>query len=404
LTVDYDIVIVGSGIVGATAALALAQEKSLSIALIDHKNIMHTSHPTPNYTRVSAITRTSRNILSNLNVWPAIAAQAISPFKKMLVWENERRALEFNAETNGDHELGFIIADNIIRESLLQQAAQQSNINFLSGITITELKITDKNVNIITATQNNFTTKLLIAADGANSWLRDYLQIPMQTFAYDQTAIVSTVTTQLSHQQTAWQHFLATGPLAFLPLADPNLCSIVWSAQSAYAQKLLALPADEFNLQLSHAAHHKLGAVTQHTELNHFPLRMRHVKTYVQNRFALIGDAAHTIHPLAGQGVNLGMLDAACLAEVILKNLRKKRDYTTLAALRPFERWRKTDTATMLGFINYLNKLYTSENKFCQQVRQLGLSYIDKNTLVKKYFSRYAQGYYRELPLIAQQT
>jgi 2-octaprenylphenol hydroxylase len=237
-----------------------------------------------------------------------------------------------------------------------------------------------------------FKTKLVIAADGANSVIRDLANIELNTWEYHHTAIVSTVTFELSHQNTAWQCFLANGPLAFLPLKEENVCSIVWSTTPNHAKELLELNDKEFCLQLTKAFESRLGNIVEATKRFHFPLRMRHAKNYVKNNLVLIGDSAHTIHPLAGQGVNLGLSDAKVLAGVILEALQKNRDYSALHTLRKYERARKTNNVTMLAGIEMIKRLFCSESLLAKKVRGFGLSNVNRLTHLKNFFASYAMG------------
>jgi 2-octaprenylphenol hydroxylase len=253
-----------------------------------------------------------------------------------------------------------------------------------------------------TSAQQVIQTQCLIAADGAESWVRQQVGIQLKTWAYQHTAIVTTVQTELPHAATARQRFLATGPLAFLPLSDPYRSSIVWSVTPEYAEKLMALSVAEFDVALATAFAHQLGAVQMITERHAFPLRMRHAQQYVRPRIALLGDAAHTIHPLAGQGVNMGLLDAATLAEVMITACRKQRDFASLATLRRYERWRKGDTLAMLAAIEALKHLFASELPPVQCLRNVGLNLTNRLPWLKQFLTDYALGKRGDLPSMAR--
>ncbi|MHB1946534.1 MAG: UbiH/UbiF/VisC/COQ6 family ubiquinone biosynthesis hydroxylase [Gammaproteobacteria bacterium] len=399
----YDIIIIGSGIVGATAALALAKTTSLKIALIDAQQISNEWQPDRHDHRVSAISQASRQIFQNLNVWKKILAKRISAYQDMRVWEGSGNSkIDFNCADVNVSQLGFIIEDSVIRISLYESLREQNNMDLLFPIQLLSLQNQPKQVELRTADNQIFTTKLLIAADGANSWVRDQVNIQLKTWDYEHTAIVATVKTAQAHQATAWQRFLSTGPLAFLPLHDAHTSSIVWSTTPAHAQELLQLDDTNFKTALAAGFAHKLGEITQVSKRYHFPLQMRHAKNYVQNRIALIGDAAHTIHPLAGQGVNMGLLDAACLAEVIVEANAKQRDFSSLSTLRRYERWRKGDNLAMLAGVEVLKKLFMSDKQPIITLRDFGVNLTNKTAFLKDFFINHALGKRGDLPKLAQ--
>ena len=397
----YDVVIIGSGIVGATAALALAKKTTLRIAVCEAKspNFVEPSH---SYcSRVSAIALSSQRIFENMGVWQSIAAKRITPYQKMQVWDALGKGkISFTAQALQENVLGFIIEDDVIRMCLLDRFKQYHNLNFLHPVTLLSLEKIKNGIKL-TTNQQVITTKLLIAADGAESCVRQQLGVGLTTRDYQHTAIITTVQTDLPHQATAWQSFLPTGPLAFLPLENQNQCSIVWSATPDYAKKLLALNDDEFSKVLTEAFEYRLGQITVLSPRQFFPLKMRHAKQYTGDNYALIGDAAHTIHPLAGQGVNLGLLDAATLAEVISDAWKKKRDFASHFTLRRYERWRKGDTLTMLTMVDALKYIFSSEKKSLFYLRNTGFNILDRLSFLKSFIANYALGKRADLPEIA---
>ncbi len=402
MSIAYDIIIVGSGIVGATTALALARDTSLKIAVIEAKLPGYIQDLTQYDYRVSAISLASKTILQNLNCWEAIKANRVSPYLQMHVWDASGTGeIHFDSQLVNEPVLGYIIEDSVIRKSLQEQFQFYQNIDFLCPVSVTILKEKANHIELMTNDQKTIEAKLLIGADGADSWVRAHANIEFKNSDYAHTAIVATVTTELSHQATAWQRFLPTGPLAFLPLHDPHHCSIVWSAEHDYATHLLSLDDDSFCNRVNVEFANKLGDITAVTKRYHFPLRMRHVKNYVRPHLALIGDAAHTIHPLAGQGVNLGLLDAAALAEVIVDAYKKNRDFASFATLRRYERWRKGDTFAVLTLVEGLKQLFGSDKKSLQQIRNVGLNLVNRASLVKKLLAHYALGKRSDLPKLA---
>ncbi len=391
-------VIVGSGVVGASLALAIAKQTSLTVAVVEAKENSYVWQAGNDYeARVSAISHASKHILEHLGVWQATQSKRIATYTKMRVWD-AAGVVAFDAAEIGESNLGYIIEDHVIRSSLIEKYSDYENIDYVCPLKITELKETEESITLMTDEGRLLKAGLLIAADGADSWLRTARNIDIQSYDYQHTAIVATVHTSLPHQNTAWQRFLPEGPLAFLPLKDAHASSIVWSALPDYADQLMQLNDDDFRYELAKQFEHTLGEVTHVSSRYAFALRMRHAKTYVQNRFALIGDAAHTIHPLIGQGVNLGLLDAAALAEVIIDAYDKNRDYTSYATLRRYERWRKTDTLAMLGIAELLKQLYASSNTAVKCMRSIGVNVTNQIPQLKQFFMHYALGKRTDLP------
>jgi 2-octaprenylphenol hydroxylase len=397
----YDITIIGSGIVGATTALAIARETSLKIALIEaippaFSELKQYDH------RVSAISLAARNIFQNLDCWEKIIAKRISPYTKMQVWDAESKGeIHFDCQELAEPWLGYIIEDSVMRASVFEMMKQYINIDFLCPVKIAALQEKSDGIELTTSDQQLITTKLLIGADGADSWVRKEAKIALTSWDYKHTAIVATVETELPHQATARQRFLPTGPLAFLPLKDPCHCSIVWSVVPDYAAYLLSLDENTFCKTLAVDFAYQLGNIKIVGERYHFPLHMRHVKNYVKPHLALVGDAAHTIHPLAGQGVNLGLLDAATLAEVIIDAYNKGREFASFATLRRYERWRKGDTLTMLAMVEGLKRLFGSDKSSLQKIRSVGLTAVNRLPFLKKLLANYALGKREDLPRLA---
>jgi 2-octaprenylphenol hydroxylase len=398
----YDIMIVGSGIVGSVAALAFAKNSSLKIALLESQPISFAWSAEKYDHRVSAISLASKRILQNLGVWSHIQKKRLTPYTHMQVWdESGSGKIHFDCQTVQESALGYIVEDSVMRTTLLEMLSH-TRVDLISPIKLISLKKKSDCIELEAQSGKLFSAKLVIAADGANSWVREQANIALKNNDYDQTAIVATVQTTLSHQHTAWQRFLTTGPLALLPLPEMNTCSIVWSATHAYAEELLTLNDEQFSEKLTRASEKKLGEITQVSKRYHFPLRMRHAKNYVEEHLALIGDAAHTIHPLAGQGVNLGLLDAASLVEVVIDAVHKNRDFFSQQTLRRYERWRKSDNLTMLFSVDVLKQLFIQENSFIKNLRNTSLSLTDRFGLLKNILTNYALGNRDDLPELSK--
>jgi 2-octaprenylphenol hydroxylase len=388
----YDITIVGSGMVGLTLACALC-DSGLRIAIVDRQ--------TPNFVfpennmglRVSAITPASQKLFAKLDVWPRMQQRAMGLFKRMQVWDGETDAeIDFNCSEVRAETLGYIIENNVMQAVLYERAKKNSNIEFLIPEKLESFQITNDLVTIKLENKIEIITKLLIGADGANSQVRKLANIDINQHDYQQSALVATVHCELPHQQTARQCFSKGTILAFLPLSDFNLCSIVWSVATQEAERLLKLDAEMFSAELTNAFQNRLGKVKLVSERAAFLLRKRHAKNYVLPNIALIGDAAHSVHPMAGQGVNFGIGDVALLAQEILTAQKNKCDFASLPILRRYERARKSENTIMINSIDAIKKIFMQQAAPLQSMRTLGLKLTNQITPLKKILLQRAMG------------
>jgi 2-octaprenylphenol hydroxylase len=244
----------------------------------------------------------------------------------------------------------------------------------------------------IESSQQTITCDLIIGADGANSWLRDQLDWPLKTHDYQHHALVTTVKSELAHAQTAWQHFLSDGPLAFLPLENPQYCSVVWSSTPEKIASLKNMNESDFNQAITIAMQEKLGQVQTTAPRVSFPFAMQHLESYVQDHIAFIGDAAHRIHPLAGQGVNLGFMDAKCLADTIETALTKNKNFTTKKSLSAYQRERKYYNGQMITLMQGIKDLFTNQTPSISTLRNFGMETINKFPPVKNFLIKQALG------------
>ncbi|RMD68264.1 MAG: ubiquinone biosynthesis protein UbiH [Gammaproteobacteria bacterium] len=393
---DYDVIIVGAGMVGLTLACAL-KESPLRIALVEASPPPKALPKSGFDLRVSAITRASENIFTVLGAWEAMERR--QPFREMHVWDAAGSGvIHFDSADIGEDKLGYIIENRVIQHALLQRLGE---VSWHCPGKPEALKFHEEAVEVILEGGPSLKGKLVVGADGADSRVRLLSGIRVRGWGYGQRALVTHVKTSESHRDTAWQCFLPTGPLAFLPLPE-NHCAVIWSTLEEEAERLASLDEDAFLAELQLAFGTRLGRMLSAGPRATFPLRMLHARQYVRPRLALIGDAAHTIHPLAGQGANLGLLDAAALAEVIVEGIRGGRDPGSFLLLRRYERWRKGDNLLMLAAMEAFHRAFTSSFFPLRWARSLGLNLTNALPPLKNTFMRHAMGLSGDLPRLAR--
>lgn len=433
----FDVLIVGAGMVGLTLALALRKNSQLKIAMVDTLAVPELDDTID--VRVSAINVASKNIFANLGVWSALENSRIQDYQHMHVWDKAGLGkLDFSAKDSAsfpsEDNLGWIIENKIIRHALWQQAELDEGIHFFNGNKLASISQGDSEVFATFASEpspddshgNSSPTapiiaKLVVGADGANSWVRQQMNMAMIFKDYDHHAIVATVQCPQGHKNTAWQVFLPTGPLAFLPLnsgkqgaplqgtADStnNLCSIVYSTAPEDAKRLTALDSIDFAKELTAASDGKLGDITLKSERFTYPLTMRLAQDFVKDRVVLIGDAAHTIHPLAGQGVNLGLLDAAALAQTLTSKLDEHdENYPELvnaSDLKAFSRWRKSEATEMITAMAGIKQTFAPQQSPIKLLRGVGMNVLNHFAPAKNRLIAQALGIKADLPELAYQ-
>jgi 2-octaprenylphenol hydroxylase len=393
---DTRIVIAGAGTVGLTVAALLATGRCadrLRVHVLD-------ARPLPRWRaadvdlRVYALSRASQLTLEQVGAWSRVLAARASPYRRMHVWEGEQpfapAALEFDSADIGEPDLGHIVEDNLLRTALADVLGSAASATIAVGTALEAVEIRERGVTVRLANGGSVDGTVLLAADGSDSAVRRLLDLPVKAASYEQTAIVTHVTTEAPHRQTAWQRFLPGGPLAFLPLVDGR-SSIVWSLPTDAAERLLGASDAEFLAELEAASAGVLGAVTACTARAAFPLRALHALRYTTARAALVGDAAHTVHPLAGQGMNLGLLDAAAIAGVIEDAVLAGEDAGDAKVLRRYERERKGDNLRMLAAFDALNRLFRLP-AWAAPLRMLGMRAVNTAAPAKRLLMTRALG------------
>jgi 2-octaprenylphenol hydroxylase len=405
---EFDVAIVGGGPVGACAAALLARAAArtpLRVALIEPHVPQAPAAGAPPDARVVAISRASEHVLAAAGAWPAIAGPRACAYERMRIWHesvaaDSEGALVFDAADVGEPNLGFIVENRLLQTALI--AAFSDAGGHLEPAQFSSLAPDADGVTVATS-RGELRARLVVGADGAQSAVRACAGLTAEVRDYHQTAIVATVATARPHERTAWQRFMRQGTLAFLPLFD-GTSSIVWSADDALAGELTAASDAAFAAALDRASDLALGATRLAGERASFPLRRVAAPRYVAQRVALIGDAAHVVHPLAGQGVNLGVLDAAALAQLVAEGSARREDPASLTVLRAYERWRKSEVAVMGTAIDVFDRLLAHGAGPLARLAQHGLSWVNRSQELRRFFIRRALGVSGELPEAARRA
>lgn len=396
------ICIVGGGMVGCALAALLGRDQRYPGTVV----LLEAGDPPAlkdDYDlRVVALATTSQRVLEAAGAWREIAATRISPYREMQVWDAASKpgfpgSVHFSAAEVGAAALGHIVENQLVRHALWQSLAGMERVSVRSNCRVDDLRLGDGTARLSLADGEVMDCTLVVAADGASSPIREMAEIETTGWSYRQKAVVTHVQSQLPHRETAWQRFLPSGPLAFLPLADGR-SSVVWSNTVGGADRLLGLSDTEFLGELEAASDGTLGRMLACGQRAAFPLRLLHARNYCRQRLVLIGDAAHAIHPLAGQGVNLGFLDAAALHETLVKALQAGEDPGDRSVLRRYERWRKGDNLAMLAAMDGIKRLFSNDLPSLARIRGLGLSLVNALPPARKAFVRRAMGMSGDLP------
>lgn len=375
-----DITIVGGGIVGLSLA-ALLVKNDFSVSIIESKSFEF--NETDLTARVSAIHLTSAKLFEYLNLSEITKNSA--PLREMTIWDHTQNAhLHFDSRDADETQMGFIVENRFMIRKLYEKLIQDKRATFFCPAKPTEFEFKKNN--------------LIVGADGANSWVREQMPIKLTTRSYQQKSIIAVIESELPHDNIAYQKFLISGPAALLPLKNKNHTALVWSADNDISDALMAKTDADFSEALTQALDFKLGKLKMISDRSQFSLTMRHADDYVSDHFALVGDAAHTIHPLAGLGVNLGLMDAACLAQVLIDARDHKKPLNDLRTLRRYARWRKADNTAVICTMRALQEMFAINYPSFNTLRSLSVNAIDQCTLIKSKIMQMAMGQSKDLP------
>ncbi|MBK1623426.1 ubiquinone biosynthesis hydroxylase [Afifella marina] len=393
-----DVVIAGGGSAGLTAALAIKRgAPDLDVMLIDAAGVK----PAGADQRASAIAAAAKRMLETLDVWERVADEA-QPINAMEITDSAtgdavRPIFLTFQEPLSDGEPFAHMVPNGALTAALQDASVAAGIEIVAPETVRDLTVDGSSVALSLGSGNRVDARLLVAADGVRSGLRGKAGIATVSWRYKQMAIVVTVAHERPHHGVAREHFLPSGPFAILPLKG-NRSSLVWTEREADAKKLLAEDEFVFQIELERRFGHHLGELSLDGPRQGYPLGLTLARDFVRPHFALLGDAAHGIHPVAGQGLNLGFRDAAALAEIVVDANRLGLDIGHIETLKRYEQWRRFDSWQMGVTTDVLNRLFSKENKMLRAARSVGLGIVDRLPFLKQNFIKEAAGLGGELP------
>lgn len=399
---DFDIIIVGGGVAGAALAALLLNRRLCArgrVALIADS---FASAPSPKADwdlRVFALSRASERILKQAGAWQSLPASRVSAYERMCVWDAQgspegRGHVRFDCAEIGEPDLGHIVDGAALQWSCVQ-GAQGAGATLIDAALL-GLAATPERITVRVGDDRELSAQLVVGADGGESTVRRLLGMPTAGHAYHQDALVGHVQTAKPHEHTAWQRFLPGGPLAFLPLADGR-CSIVWTVPRPESARLRALDPQAFNAELTAASDAVLGPCALTTALAAFPLKLQYALHYVQTRAVLLGDAAHVIHPLAGQGLNLGLMDCAALTQV-LAEAGGTESVGDLRVLRRYERWRRSENLKAAAALDGLERLFGHPRRAVAGLRKAGLGALQRAPMLKQRLVRQALGLAGDVP------
>ncbi len=400
---NFDVVVVGGGMVGAAVACALGGSR-LKVAVIESSPPQAFAPDQPHDLRVSALSIASKNILESVGAWAGVVSRRLCPFRRMRVWETAGDT-EFCSDDIDYPELGYIVENRVTQLALLERLRDFDNVELICPANITKINYSadphKQHSEVQLAGGRQLSAKVLVAADGGQSRVRQAVGLGVNSWDYNQHALVIYIETAYGQQDITWQRFVPSGPQAFLPLTG-HYGSIVWYNSPDEVSRLKALSNERLMEELVATFPDCLGEVNQVLATASFPLKRQHAQAYVKPGVALVGDAAHMINPLAGQGVNIGLLDAAALAEVLLAADQEGRDIGDVAILKRYEQLRRNENLMMMTVMDVFYRVFSNQVLPLKFLRNLGLGLAERIVPAKNKVMRYAMGLEGHLPKLAR--
>ena len=390
-----DVLIVGGGLVGSTLASALA-EGGLTSIVIDRSSPRNQN--TRSFDgRATAVAQSTKRMLTVIGIWSNLKGK-VSPIYDIRVTDgNSRHYLHFDHSNMTEDALGYMIENHFLRRAILRTTLKREEIKYMAPVELTEVVRNSKGICAVLADGREIHAALIVGADGRSSYVRQHAGIPVTKWSYKQAGIVCTVAHDKPQYNIAHDHFFPAGPFAILPLVGDR-SSIVWTENLDDARMLIELPGREFLLELAQRFGDFLGPLEVVGPRSSYPLHLQFAESCTAPRLALVGDAIHGMHPVAGQGFNMGLRDVAALTEVLVDAYRLGLDIGTTNSLRQFERWRRFDNTLMLAATDGLNRLFSNDSLPFQLVRDLGLAVVNASSTLKNVFMRQAMGLTGNLP------
>ncbi len=397
---EFDVVIVGGGMVGAAVACCLGGS-GLKVAVVEQVIPELFSVDQPHDLRVSALSLASRQILESVGAWEGVLSRRSCPFKRMRVWETTG-GTEFNSDDINLPELGYIVENRVTQLALLERLTAFDNVELIAPAVIKQIAYKDSAPTCLElADGSQLQAKVLVAADGGNSRVRQAVGLGVTSWDYKQHAMVIYIETDVGQQDITWQRFVPTGPQAFLPLTG-NYGSIVWYNTPDEVRRLKTLSKETLIAELTATFPDCLGKVKQVLGVASFPLKRQHAQQYVKSGVALVGDAAHMINPLAGQGVNIGLLDAAALAEVLVEAKGQGENIADVSVLKRYEKMRRNENLRMMTVMDVFYRVFSNDVLPLRFFRNLGLGLAERILPAKNKVMRMAIGLDGNLPKLAK--